>query len=397
MRDLHNSPPTHFGQAVVAPMGPKDKQLGISPIEYRISYINNLSFPVVIAQRNGLKFTIPKQYSFTTNTLRISVEIHIHSSARMDIQKTLSAVNETSPQELQVLKNALSYQMESNALGAATLFIDYPITLETLRNNGGTIYFHELDLVISLEEYDKVQPHPFSHEGMKLNLIVTNESNAGFNWSIDIVDNLNRYGPRFISICNKVQKINTIKDNTRKDGIYIISKDPVISEIDNTSTNAIYFELTKEVESELGLFKTYEEANNHFNNIISKRSLEEAELVRETAKSKLSAQITKSEAEIQQLIMADRMAEREREREERKNADIEHLRRLEMDREKYKNEIEILRGKEEHRLKMEREYVKDHYEDRSYVRKDSSEGLKMLPTIAMGIGALFIAFNAFNK
>ena len=91
------------------------------------------------------------------------------------------------------------------------------------------------------------------------------------------------------------------------------------------------------------------------------------------------------------------MAEREREREERKNADIEHLRRLEMEREKYKNEIEILHSKEEHRLKMEREYVKDHYEDRSYVRKDSSEGLKMLPTIAMGIGALVIAFNAFNK
>ncbi|MNI31544.1 hypothetical protein D3C73_854310 [compost metagenome] len=36
---------------------------------------------------------------------------------------------------------------------------------------------------------------------------------------------------------------------------------------------------------------------------------------------------------------------------------------------------------------------KDHYEERSYARKDSSEFLKWVPAIATGLAAIFLAFK----
>jgi len=45
----------------------------------------------------------------------------------------------------------------------------------------------------------------------------------------------------------------------------------------------------------------------------------------------------------------------------------------------------------EHMREIERAKAKDIFEDRSYARKDSSETIKFIPAIVVGLGAIFAA------
>jgi hypothetical protein len=83
---------------------------------------------------------------------------------------------------------------------------------------------------------------------------------------------------------------------------------------------------------------------------------------------------------------------RERQQHEKEMLDKEKaLKEAEEARDRNARVIDEMRSEQEHRQKLERERVKDYYEDRSYERKDSNETLKFLPTLILGIGAAVAA------
>jgi hypothetical protein len=61
-------------------------------------------------------------------------------------------------------------------------------------------------------------------------------------------------------------------------------------------------------------------------------------------------------------------------------------REAELNREK--QELERARAEAEFQEKQRRAALNDHYEQRSHERKDYSEGLKFLPTLLIGLGAV---------
>lgn len=369
-------PSTLFGDVGVSPIGPQDRRIGYSPIEYRLSYINNMPVPVTVEWRSGIKFTLPPQPSFDSNCLVVRVEITIHPSVKVDIQRVLSAVTDDDNSELRALRQAFRLSVKNPSYGSSVLILDYPLTLEQLRQYGGSVYYHELDAVFSLMNFHQTPPHPFGIAGRNMHLIDAADklgSKIGFNYAVEVVDNAGKHGDRYLNIGNKVYRAPAQRDPERRDGIYIISNEPVEGQVELAEREIKYYPF-EGAEEAIGLFETPEEALNLGDLSLAKRQ----EILN------LEHQITIGKAE---LVMTKQTHEKEMADKDRE------LKLLEMERERQARVIEELRSEAEHRMKLERERVKDYYEDKSYERKNENEVLKFIPGVIVGLGAIFLAFR----
>jgi hypothetical protein len=194
---------------------------------------------------------------------------------------------------------------------------------------------------------------------------------TGFRYSIEIIDNAGKFGDRYLNIGNKVYRAPAQKDHERRDGVYVVSNEPVEGQIEMSERKVqLYsFEQAKE---QLGLYRTPEEAMN----------LGDVSQAKKEELLNLEHQIQVEKAELA----------RERQQHEKEMLDKEKaLKEAEEARDRNARVIDEMRSEQEHRQKLERERVKDYYEDRSYERKDSNETLKFLPTLILGIGAAVAA------
>jgi hypothetical protein len=302
----------------------------------------------------------------------------IHHSVKVDVQRLLSAVDEMSSSELKAMKEAFRLTAHGNNYGGAVLILDYPVTVESLKKAGGSIYFQELDTVFSLLSYRDCPPHPFGLAGRNLYLIEEHEKAFGdssFTYAVELIDNMGKYGDRYLNIGNKVYRVSAKQDSSRRDGIYIITHQPVDSDVEMSEKEVQHYPF-EGAEDKLGIFRTAEEALN----------LGDMSLARRQEILNLEHQVNVNKAELTLVKQGHEreMADKERE-----------LRLLEMEREKQQRIIDELRATTEHQLKLERERVKDYYEDKSFERKNDNELLKFLPTVVVGIGAVVMAIRSF--
>lgn len=310
-------------------------------------------------------------------SLVIRVEITITHEVYDSVQLYLLAVNDSASPELKLLRDAFTQQNQSNSYRGATLILEYPIDLETLRNYGGTVYYSELDLLVSMLPSAQVPAHPYSAEGRNQHLIssesVLNEA-IGFGYSISIVDNAGQYGDRYFNIAGKIYRIPASKDPTRRDGIYVASPLPVQGEMGMRDPKVRYypFELA---ETELGLYRTVEEAKTLGDPTTSRREAL-AKLEHDLAAASRTNQLLRTEQEAENLRVSREIA------------------RLEAENQKRDKELEVLKAERTEATLR----AKDYYETRSYDRKDQSEAVKFIPAIIIGIGAIALALrSAFAK
>ena len=374
--------PTHFGEATVSPERPQDRRIGLSPIEFKLSYINNLSCNVTIVNRSGLKFVLQPQFNLVSNKLILRVEIIIHHSVKADIQKLLAGVDDESSIELQVMKEAFILQVQNNKFSGGSLLIDYPVTFDQLRTLGGSFYFQELDCVISLNDYYSAPVHPYSKEGLDNHLLVIDNANnlnsdSGFTYSIIMVDSCSKYGSRYLNICNRIYKVVVTKDSNRKDGVYVLSGNHIENDLMPSEKYSKYYSY-EEAEEELGLYKSIEDA----------RTLGDAQVARKQEMSKVEYETNKLKIELQSMKHTQELQTIEKEKE---------LHIVEMEKAAHAAEIERMRINHEHELKMAREQTKDEYEDKSQRRKNTTEILKIIPAAIAVISAIVLTYKAFKK
>lgn len=378
--NVFNETPPHFGDVVLARPNPSSYKFGHrNPVEYNVQYINNLRCSVTIGWRSGLKFTLPPLGDLDSNKLIVRVEIIIHQARVAEVQHLLSAVTESSSRELKVLRESFTDNVLSNTYGGAKIVVDYPLSLEELQEYGGTIYYHELDSIVSLHGIDDCPPHPYSDEGRELQVIDAKSSclsELGFGYSVELVDNHEKYGDRYLNIGNKVYKVAPQKDFNRRDGIYIVANRPVMGRIGRHGRELKHYPF-EGAEEKLGLFKTSEEALT-FGDGTHARKQELAQLEHRLSVHKFELQDAKNRH-------TSELMEKEKE-----------LKIIEMERDRNARQISEMREASEHAMKMERERMKAYYEDRVYTRKDSNELLKILPGLVMGIGTLFMAIKTFG-
>jgi hypothetical protein len=105
--------------------------------------------------------------------------------------------------------------------------------------------------------------------------------------------------------------------------------------------------------------------------------------------------LKKNLAELEQNnLILKRELENSKLQAQRQQQDYE-ARKIELDRER--EEWRIRKDREDLERKAEYERMRDFYEYRSYQRKDTNEMLKYIPTLIVGLGAVFVAVKSVLK
>lgn len=372
--------PSHFGVSTRTPEGSLNQRTMHSPVEFRVAFANNLGVPITVAARNGLKFVVAPEPSTFHKTFVIRVYITIKPAAYESVMQSLSAALAGKSKELETLSEAVTCSFNGNSWNGGQVVLDYEITYEQLSKLGGSVYYHDVDYVVSLEPVTSAVNHPHSEKGRHHQATCESslaskefsehsQGEVGFGYAIIMIDNHGVHGPRYINISNQVYKITPKRDLSKRDGIFIVSNHSMSSKGGNGSFESRWYDF-ENAEEALGLYRTLDEAMYGGDKTLAAKD----NLV------KAQAEVERLKAERQRLDEANAI-DKARYEAEMRERDV----KLEQEREAIARE----RAEREHQEAVRRQELKDHYEERSYVRKDTSEGLKFLPTLMVGLATLF--------
>lgn len=350
--------------------GTLDQRTRFSPIEFRHSFVNNTGVSITLYWRNGLQFELAPEPNPRNSTLVVRHHITVRPAGYKPMLNFLATINEQSSTELQQIREAFRSKLENNFHKGGEVVLDYSVSLRELEELGGAVYFSEIDSVIALSTVQEKIYHPYSEEGRLHDVALgapAQKTDAGFAYFVTIIDNTGMVGPRFININRKVYQVKPKKDPRKRDGIYIVSSHSLSGTSTNGKIEKRHYPFGKE--EELGLWETYEQALEGGDpSAAVKRELAEKE---ENIKR---LNLERQEADQRNAMELARVQQETREREA-----VLEQERAKMEREKAEAEF---------REKQRRAELSDYYERRSYERKDHSEGLKFLPTLLIGLGAV---------
>lgn len=263
--------------------------------------------------------------------------------------------------------------------------------------NDAAHYFQELDILVGTSDMD-LPKHP--SVGVSLNWHPYNEEDvSGFEFKVRYIDNEGASKPKYLFCANQVYKLYPQKSPKLKTGFYVTSPPPFHQ--DNAHGTKVTRMYPLEKAAELGFFNTVEEA----------MTLGKPDLVLESKRSEAARM--KSDNELKKLqFELEAMKSKQQINEETHKATIEEMRITSEKREeelrattnKYKAELdqkqrllEIEKEKALAKLTTEQEHarIKMDYESRSLDRKDTSDVLKYLPSLILGVGAAVVAFSSF--
>jgi|SRR6185503_1858871 len=374
--------PSVFGEPVITGDGVFKTSKQKKYVEVRTAALNFTSQDLSIAYRNGLKFNLPRQWDPDhQGQLIIRTDILLSQLVEINVDHLLSVVEEHCTPEMRLVRTAIGPQGETNVyrrpFEAQTITIDYSISIPELRNYGGSVYFHDVDLMVSQLPIHRAPEHPFSEQGMlKAQCVDLHRQTGGrFGFSIEIVDNQGAIGDRYINLGGHISRISAITNYRKMDGVYVSWNHSVCGKLDLPDTQVRCYPF-EEADLEFKLFRTYHEAER-FGNGDDVRKKEIADIEHDTAVLKAKMQAEKVEVD-------------------RKNLELDSaLKSLTHQYEMLKTERDELMGRQSHTLEIEKQKLRDYYESRSYERKDRNEVVKFLPSVIMGIGALVLAVRAF--
>ncbi len=318
----------------------------------------------------------------------IRVEFRIRNATVAAIKRQLSLLANEDDEALYVLRDAIENSKITPVAGHIKVCLEYSLTLLELKNYGGTVYYGELDLVVSLNPPETVIPHPHSERGRRASIATISASDKdpkAFGYSILTVDNFSQYGPRFINIGGNVYRVNPVQDFAHKDGVYLTSDRPVNGDLFMPIVENVHYSF-EAAEEALGLYKTHEEAETLGDLGTARKEvlakLEQANLVmsKDLAHLKQRQSIEQAEADRQRQEM-----------EAAHNREKLTLQETLATKEAAWKEQEIQAEKRKAELK-------EFYENRSLARKDSSEVIKVIPAIILGIGTIgAVLWKIFSK
>jgi len=349
--------------------------------EVRTAPLNFTSQDLTIGYRNGLKINLPKQWDPDHQSqLVVRTELIISNLVEINLNHLLSVVDEQCSSEMKLIKAKIQLPDSSNPyrreFESTIITLDYSISIPELKSFGGSVYFHDLDLMISQLPVEEAPDHPYSERGMaRQQCIDVNRHHNRFGFSIEIVDNQGAIGERYINVGGQVSRIPATVNFKKMDGIYISWNQSVKGRLDKPDTQVRCFEPAI-ADAEFRLFKTYGEALSYGNGDEARKK-ELADIEFQTASIKARAAAEKAELD-------------------RKNQQLDFdLKQLQHQFDMLKAERDEILSQQSHRMEIEKQKIRDYYESRSYDRKDSSEVVKFLPAIITGVGAIILAIKAF--
>ena len=361
-----------------------------SQLSIEKEFFNGFRKAVTMVDRSGMPLVIQPMNVRGLSKFIVRYTIKYRSGVNIDVERLSNATSEG----MRALRDAVLSGSVRQRMGQCFAQVDYGVDEDDVQRNGGSLYLVNLDVVVSTMVGGYVPHHPFSQDGVRNRLVADNETinTAGVvGYSLQIVDNEDIFGPRYININKEIYLVQPIKDPGRLSGVYRASTAPVSESGGVGKPRAEYFAFP-EAEACLGMFKSHEEA------LVMGDIAAEKKRELETLAHDLKAQEIRMKSE--RLDREEEFETWRRDLEQRRLAEEsdrkaqEHRWKLEEAR---INEAGARLKEEQTRVEHLRSIAalerKDHYEERSHVRKDASEFLKWVPAIATGIAALFLAFK----
>lgn len=328
------------------------------------SYRNYLSYPIVITDRNNLSVMIPSQRQHSQQEdkeLHIDILIKHSADVIFDYTHILDDVDDTSPAELQLIKQVVKNHRVSVKYGRNYISFSYRVDDRLLQRNDYSVYLDQVDTVVSRDGYHQHMVHPYSQIGQAL---ILNQRSDMFHYRILINDPHFKFGDRYININGQVYPVYRTTDNSVKPGVYVYTDKTVCYTFEEADTKLKLFN-TETLAKNLGIPEEHVKAQIEQQTLqYRKESLDKEQQLAEL----------KNQHSVEEL-------ERKRQHEQLKL----ELTQRESDYKKLELEYKRLTAIENQRLQE----LKHELEMRSANRKDTSEFMKWLPALIGGAAALF--------
>lgn len=379
---------THYGKAQIPSIKIDEPDAG-GIAHYRIDtkYINNMGRPVRLKLRSNMEIAIPAVMAHQTYSrdkqFIVRQELVVKPLCVEQMHKYFLHLPENDTGALKCFREAYLkvYDSQRGPFKNRELrcVVDYVFTEYELDGTNGIFYYDELDTLFKFGSEPFDVPHPHSFAGRKLaseEPISELRDKHGFVFWVEIIDNLGKYGDRYIPICNQVFKIPARTDKNRPDGLYIVSSKPTNGKIAPEEISTKYYRF-EDVEKELGIYPTYEQAMSYGDVILTRK--------RELAEKEHAIAL-----ERQAFQQAKMRYEADLEEKNRRLREVEHERTM------LTRSMDDLRTQQGALLEMERLRLRDTMDRRTSERKDASEMIKFIPTILSAVGMILMAYKAFR-
>ena len=360
------------------------------PIRINFSYYNYTGGDITIIDRSNMKFTVKPLASGAARHqagIMVVKNYIFHDTVILD-ELTLS--DEMSQDQL-MLRKAFANRIRT-APNETSVSLVYSLSPEAFREFDECVYISELDIVIT-RQANEVVVHPYSEAGKMLHgepsAMNDSFSGFGFRW----VTHNYRSETLYLNLCGMVVSVTSMTDLQMEEGFYVYVKGLEQEQ----STRLVRMTLEEAIEK-YKLTPSLMEAQSAMS--IEDRLAQDVEYKKGERRLELLEKehdLKLAHTSFQEKSLMSKIEEMERKyQNDRASFEMENVKR---DREheqmltKYKLEAEkALRDMEAAREKLRQEEEsnrrKDHYENRSYDRKDSSELIKWLPGIIVGMGIL---------
>lgn len=328
-----------------------------------VSFNNKTGLTVTTIGREGM----PCRISPTMDVMRHGV-FYIYLKYEFDTNVSFNSISQSYPENSKDRKLIEDAIKTSGKTAGKKLEVVYEIGVDDLQEYG-TVYFDLLDLLVSIEEVDRIPPHPKSQGNVVAEISQAVIRNM-FSYHLVIVDNGGFFGKRYIRIGTEVYPIPTLQNHGCPDGIYI-----VVNHTGNRVETSHY--MLHDPECPITLYTSMEEARNNGGidaeierrlkreqNELKQRELEAQASILD---AKGSYDLAKMELE-EQLRIEKATSERERQR---------------------YDDLLKARDSEMERLRKEQDaYTKNHFETEKHKRdiqstdrKTAIEWLKIVPPV----------------
>lgn len=376
---------------------------------YQVVCLNNTNQDITIVFRDNLpityhrpttpsigdkEFVVRKTYTFSGHLRITEVANNLHTLMMNEKDNVIS-------EDLTIIYKALHDYLRMNSIAKFTsIAIDREVDLKQLEGNNGC-YLSELDIMVYDGKYRPDMIHPYSIKAKSQNAfndLVEDHNCLGI--TVEIVDNEDMIAARYMYFADRVFEMPIKKDGERHSGVYLTSND-------RGAPRTEYCTL-EDMANRFGIQPTAEEAITGGNpELIHKNRLRELDIEANVSKAQQQIEISESKRELLKLQeKQERIALEQKQRYEELSLRLKR----EAEEQKLKNEEELTRIKREHEEQMlqlkrnsevqrlnyedelrsierRRHKTKDHYEEKSYRRKDDHESLKNFGIVAsIGLG-----------
>lgn len=412
--------------------GSHKEEQHIGPVTYKYEFLNYFGRPVTVVDRNGFRHTLPAKVDHRyKQCFIIRLRVEYSRAAWSDMDSLLIGLPTDKYSVLNGCKEHWERLRLTTPFGhygrepTKTITLDFIVEADMLFDKK-SVYVRQADIVVSLLDLLQAPPHPAHPDAVRVARL-PNQTSTSLETSVqyELIEDTTSLAPRYVFVSGRVFTILPKKDSRRAQGLYVTYVDKDVDDPENPRTSQEKYPL-EDIESLLGIFRTAEEAEAAGDLKTTRRS-ELAAMEHNTAVLRKQLDETKVEQEKVQRLHEETLRNNEHSRKvelftlQAKIHDLERSTKIAQElaeQEKFRAVQETARIKEEserrlaemnERSMMQKAFLeersnarKDVYEDRTYTRKDyyddrskersdSSEMVKFLPAIVLGIGALVIA------